>query len=125
MRGLTPDQVEQDLLRDEAIIAAARGRQLATLAIANQMQLPTADGCKSMTEWIAGRLDVSRETASRLTSTAARMADAPGLIGSLLMGEVTFDRAEALSRIPADDRNGWHEGVDIQGLRRVAARHRE
>jgi hypothetical protein len=77
-----------------------------------------------MTEWIAGRLDVSRETASRLTSTAARMADAPGLIGSLMMGEVTFDRAEALSRIPADDRDGWHEGVDIQGLRRVSARHR-
>lgn len=124
MRGLTPDQVEQHLLRDEAIIAAARGRQMAVLALANEMQLPTADGCKSMSEWVAGRIDVSRETAYRLTSTASRLADVPVLARSLVMGEITFDRAEALSRIPVDDQADWHEGVDVQGLHRIAARHR-
>ncbi|HSO50553.1 MAG TPA: hypothetical protein VLS86_08395, partial [Acidimicrobiia bacterium] len=124
MRGLTPDQVEQALLRDEAIIAAARGRQMAVLAVADEMQLPNADGCKSLTEWVAGRLDVSRETAYRLTSTKSRLADAPDLARDLSSGEISFDRAEALSRIPARDRADWHQGVDIQGLRRIAARHR-
>jgi hypothetical protein len=124
MRGLTPDQVEQALLRDEAIIAAARGRQMAVLALADEMQLPTADGCKSLTEWVAGRLDVSRETAYRLTSTKSRLADAPDLARDLSSGEISFDRAEALSRIPPRDRADWQQGVDIQGLRRIAARHR-
>jgi len=124
MGGLTPDQVEQALLRDEAIIAAARGRQIVALALVDQMQLPTADGCRSLAEWVAGRLDVSRETAYRLTSTKSRLADAPELARGLSNGSITFDRAEALSRIPAREQVDWHEGVDIQGLRRIAARHR-
>jgi hypothetical protein len=123
MSDLTPDQVEQSLLRDEAIIAAARGRQMAMLAVAAEMQLPTADGCRSMREWVAGRMDVAGETAYRLTTTAARLADAPDLVRSLRDGELTFDRVEALSRIPAGERGDW-DGLDIQGLRRVAARHR-
>jgi hypothetical protein len=124
MRGLTPDQIEQDLLRDEAIIAAARGRQMATLALVDQMQLPTADGCRSLREWVAGRLDVSSETAHRVASTAARLADAPDLSRALEDGVITFDRAEAMSRIPVAERADWLRGVDIQGLRRFAARHR-
>jgi hypothetical protein len=125
MRGLTPDQVEQALLADEAIIAAARGRQMAHLALADQMQLPLADGCRSLKEWAAGRLDVSAETAYRLASTARRIQDAPDIAFSLEKGEVTFDRAEAMSRIPADSRADWHLGLDIQALRRIAARHRQ
>ncbi len=124
MRGLTPDQVEQALLRDEAIIAAARGRQMATLLLADRMQLPLADGCKSLAEWVAGRLDIASGTATRLTSTAHRLADAPGLAEQVMEGAISFDRAEAMSRIPPEDRAGWQLGVDIRGLRRIAARHR-
>lgn len=124
MRGLTPDQVEQALLADEAIIAAARARQMANLALADRMQIPLADGCRSLKEWTAGRLDISSETASRLTSTAHRLQDAPGLASSLARGEITFDRAEVMARIPAESRAEWHLGVDIQGLRHIAARHR-
>ena len=124
MRGWTADQVEQALLADEAIIAAARARQLANLALAAQMQLPIADGCRTLKEWVAGRLDVSLETAYRLSSTAHRIADDPGLARALLNGEITFDRAEVMSRIPIEDRADWQAGVDINGLRRIAARHR-
>jgi hypothetical protein len=124
MRGTTPDQVEQILLAEESIIAAARGRQMAALALAAQMQLPTADGCKSMREWVAGRLDLSSETAYRLTSTATRLSDEPELARRLVDGELSFDRAEALARIPREARGPWLEGLDIHGLRRVAARHR-
>lgn len=124
MRGLTPDQVEQALIRDEAIIAAARGRQMAMLALADQMQLPIADGCRTTREWVAGRLDVAPETAYRLASAAKRLADAPDLARRMSDGEITFDRAEAMSRIPNADRADWQLGVDIQGLRRIAAHHR-
>ncbi|MGH8947914.1 MAG: HNH endonuclease, partial [Acidimicrobiia bacterium] len=124
MRGSTPDQVEQALLADEAIIAAARARQMANLALADRMQLPLADGCRSLKEWAAGRLDLATETASRLTSTARRIQGEGDLVRSLERGEFTFDRAEVMSRIPAASRADWHAGVDIQSLRRIAARHR-
>jgi hypothetical protein len=124
MRGLTADQIEQQLLADEAIIAAARARQLANLALADRMQLPIGDGCRSLKEWAAGRLDVSTDTAYQLVTTARRLLDAPDIARQLARGEITFDRAEAMSRIPAEHRSEWQFGLDIQGLRRVAARHR-
>lgn len=124
MRGSTPDQLEQELLADEAIIAAARARQLVNLALADQMQLPLADGCRTLKEWAAGRLDIAPDTAYQLTSTARRLLDAPDLAAQLARGDITFDRAEVMSRIPSEHRSGWHLGVDIQGLRRIAARHR-
>lgn len=124
MRGLTPDQVEQELLADEAIIAAARARQVVNLALADQMQLPMADGCRTLKEWAAGRLDIAPETAYQLTSTARRLIDAPDIAEQLARGDITFDRADAMSRIPSEHRSQWQLGVDIQGLRRIAARHR-
>jgi HNH endonuclease len=124
MRGLTADQIEQQLLADEAIIAAARARQLTYLALADRMQLPLADGCRTLKEWAAGRLDVSIDTANQLAATARRLVEAPDIARQLAQGEISFDRAEAMSRIPAEHRDDWHYGVDIQGLRRIAARHR-
>jgi hypothetical protein len=73
---------------------------------------------------MAGRLDVSSETASRVASTAVRLTEAPDLARALENGEITFDRAEAMSRIPVAEQADWLRGVDIQGLRRLAARHR-
>lgn len=124
MEGLTPDQVEQILIEEEANIARSRARQMAALRAADAMQLPTADGCKSMREWVAGRLDVSPETAYLLTSTANRLIDAPQLSRELITGEITFDRASATSRIPADKRDHRLLALDIQGLRRTAAHHK-
>lgn len=124
MWGLTPDQVEQALLEDERIIARARARQMATLVVADVMQLATADGCGSMREWVAGRLDISVETAARLTAAARRLEDQPEIAGQLLTGEITFDRAEAMSRIPEAHHDERLQGVDIRGLHQIAARHR-
>jgi hypothetical protein len=124
MRGLTPDQVEQALLADEAVIAAARARQMANLAIADRMQLPLTDGCRTLKEWTASRLDVSLDTAYQLTTTARRLLDATDIAHQLAAGDITFDRAEAMSRIPSEHRTEWHRGIDIEGLRRIAARHR-
>ena len=124
MEGMTPDQLEQRLVELEATVARARAEQMMLLQMADAYQLPTADGCRNMREWVAGRLDVSRETAYALTTTARRLMDSPELSRSLAEGAVTFDRAEATSRIPAIHHDDSLRGLDIQGLRRVAARHR-
>jgi hypothetical protein len=124
MRGWTPDQVEQGLLAEERIIAQARARQMALLGLADAMQLPTADGCRTMREWVAGRLDISVESATRLTATANRLREHPTVAHQLEEGEITFDRAEALSRIPDIEANDRLAGVDIRGLHRLAALHK-
>ena len=124
MRGITPDQVEVGLREEQANIDKSLARQLAWIQIADAMQLPTADGAKSMKEWVGGRLDVSPETASRLSATARRLTDSPEVARRLAEGDITFDRAEATSRIPLDHQRESLKGIDIQGLRRLAAKHK-
>lgn len=124
MVGITPDQVEQALREEEANVARARARQMAWIEVARSMQLPTADGTASMREWLSGRLDISPDTARRLSATAKRLADRHDIARDLVDGEVSFDRAEAESKIPAHKAEAWHRGIDIRGLHRLAARHR-
>jgi hypothetical protein len=124
MWRLTPDQIEQELQLEEENIARSRGRQMMLLRAADTMQLPTADGCRSLREWAAGRLDISVDTASRLAATSRRIEAAPEIAKLLLAGDITFDRAEALSRIPEADHDDGLQGVDIRGLHQIAARHR-
>lgn len=124
MRGMTPDQVEAVLVEEEANIARSRARQMAMLQLADAMQLPTADGCRSLQEWATGRLDVAPETAARMVRTARRLADTPQLARRLAEGEIGFDRAEVSSRIPPSEDPDRLEGLDIPALRRLAAKHR-
>ena len=84
----------------------------------------TADGCRSLTEWVAGRLDVSRETASSMVRTARHLKDTPDTAHQLRDGYITYDRAEATARIPVEHHENGLLSFDIAGLRRIAARHR-
>ncbi len=125
MEGITPDQVESAIREEEAAIARARARQIAWIRLADAMQLPSADGSRSMREWLAGRLDISSERARKLAATARRLEDSAELSQALAKGDITFDRAEAASRIPVELQTPQLRGLDINGLRRVAARHRQ
>lgn len=97
---------------------------MAAIQLADAMQLPTADATKSMAEWLAGRLDIAPETARRLAAASKRIADSPELANELARGEVTFDRAEATSKIPPESQDRGLKGLDIAGLRRLAAHHK-
>jgi hypothetical protein len=72
-----------------------------------------------MSEWTAATLDVGIETAQTLVRTMRRISDRPDLQQALASGEATFDRVEAVSRIPEDV--GLWEHVDVAGVRREAA----
>jgi HNH endonuclease/Domain of unknown function (DUF222) len=81
------------------------------------------DGYRSMVDWTAARADVSPETARSLCWTASRLADAPEVAEQLSAGEISFDRAERLARLPATHRKD-HQGYDISGLCRLVADHK-
>ncbi|MPZ54187.1 MAG: hypothetical protein GEU79_15900, partial [Acidimicrobiia bacterium] len=64
---MTSAQLETVLVEAEAGVARLRLLQTAALRTAAQRQIPTADGCKSLSEWAASRLDVSSDTAKTLS----------------------------------------------------------
>ena len=116
---LTQDQKEGILLDAEAVIARLRGIQLELLQDLDRCQVATADGCRSLSEWATARLDLHPESAKSLVRTMRRTVERPDLREALGAGEISFDRVEALSRIP--DNVGLLERLDVAGVRRVAA----
>ena len=96
----TTDRLEQELIADEAGRSRLAGKDLAILEELDSRQVATGDGCRSLSEWTASRLDVSSETAKSLVRTMRRTSHRPELREGLASGEISFDRAEALSRIP-------------------------
>jgi len=94
----------------------------------DRRQAPTAAGCRSLGEWVAGRLDVSRETARDLVATTHRLEDLPDVEEAVATGAIGFDRAVAVGRFADRDDNldllNDMAGYDIAGIRSLAAKRR-
>ena len=71
IRTASIDHIERQLTRSESVIARARVSQMVLLREVDRRQGALAAGCRSLREWVAGRLDVSPETARDLVSTNA------------------------------------------------------
>ena len=65
------DRIERQLLRSECVIARERASQMVLLREVDRRQGALAAGCRSLGEWVAGRLDVAPETARDLVLTNA------------------------------------------------------
>jgi hypothetical protein len=103
----------------QAEISRLTSEHLLDLEEFDYRQVATADGCRNLSEWVTARLDVHPDTAKALVRTMRRTADRPDLRDALAAGEISFDRMEALSRIPEDV--GFLEHLDVAGVRREAA----
>jgi hypothetical protein len=120
---LTSDNLDQIIIQGELEIARIRARQMAAIQTQRSAETHVRDGYRSIVDWAAARADVSHQTARKLCWTSSRLQHAPDLAEALLRGEITFDRAEQLSKLPEGKRQD-HEYVDIAQLRRRAALHR-
>jgi hypothetical protein len=122
------DEIERQLLRSESVIARERASQMLLLREVDRRQMPSAAGCRSLREWVAGRLDVAPETARALVATTHRLDDLPDVQEAVETGEIGFDRAVAVGRFSGRDDNldllGDLAGFDIAGIRRLAAKRR-
>lgn len=117
---LSIDQREQRLIAAERAIARLRELQMQDLAELDVAQVATADGSRSLSEWVSGRLDQGIDTARTLVRTMRRLQDRPDLQDRLADGAASFDRIEALSRISDDI--GLMEWADVSTVRREAAK---
>ena len=119
---VSTDQLELQLVEDERLIGRLRARQLAVLSELDVRQVAMVDGSRSLSEWLAARMDTSPDTAKTLVRTMRRMSERPDLTNALARGGVTFDRVEALSRLSdreSDDLLLW---TDVAGVHREAAK---
>src|SRR5919106_3662175 len=117
---LTTDELEQRVVAAERLIGQLRGQQLQDLEELDRRQVATGDGCKSLSEWVAARLDLSLDSASSLVRTMRRTAHRPQLREALASGEVSFDRVEALSKI--SEEVGLLGHLDISGVLHEASK---
>ena len=123
------DAIERSLADGEASIARVRRSQMVLIREADRRQAPLADGCRSIVEWVTGRLDVAPETAKALVVTSRRLEALPSVEASIDDGLISFDRTVAVARIsdPSEDETIIDElsVYDVGGIRRlVSNRHR-
>ena len=116
---LSTDELEQRLTRSRAIQSQLVAGDLEVLEELDRRQVATGDGSRSLSEWVSSRVDVAPETAKTLVRTMRRTASRPQLRNALADG-ASFDRVEALSRIP--DSVGLMEWADINRVRAEAAK---
>ncbi len=60
-QGWTPDRIEGELVRLEAMVSRIRAVQARLVDEAGRQRLPFQDGARSLVDWTAGRLDITRE----------------------------------------------------------------
>ena len=125
LEQVSSDELLGRLRSEETLIAQGRARQIELIRALDARQTATADGCTSMVEWVAGRIDVAPETAKTLVATAKRLETRAGLGDVLAEGEATFDRIVEVARYASagselDDLLDSY-GSDIAGLRHKAA----
>ena len=122
------DVLEGELIALEGLVVRARARQAELLAELDVAQVAAMDGCRSMLEWAAARLDVTHDTARRLVWAAKGFAEWGDVRVAAEAGEVSFDRAEATLALHASgaapDVVAHSFRLDLAGVRRLAARHR-
>lgn len=116
------DAAEQSLITAEAQIGMLRAIQMDAIEFLDQAQVATADGARTLADWVAAKADVSPVTARDLVRTTRRTEGRPELRETLLEGEATFDRVVAASKITADSTEPLFRHLDVAGVRREAAR---
>jgi len=125
---VTIDALEQELVACERIIGRLRAHQLGLMVRLDAAQVPQMDGSRSMLEWVAARCDTSHDTARMLTQAMRQFAEQEEISAGLTRGDVSFDRALATARLANSgaDRELVEASrrFDIDGIGRLAARHR-
>lgn len=90
---LPTDTLEQQLVANRELKSRVEAEQLDILEELDSRQVAVGDGYRSLSDWVAARLDVSFDTARALVRTMHRLVDRPDLRDALSSG-VSFDRVE-------------------------------
>jgi hypothetical protein len=91
------DQLEAAVIARQAQISQLWAQQVADLRDLDRYQIDTADGARTMGDWVSSHLDLSHQTSSRLMTVVR--ADDPEIDAALESGTWGLDRAALLVRL--------------------------
>ena len=91
------DSWQEELLAVEAQIGRLRFRQVQLIRNLDRFQVDTAQGARTMGDWTSAQLDVSSQTAGRLTQIAHHQH--PEIDEAMAQGRWGLDRAAALTKL--------------------------
>ncbi len=91
------EELKAGIVVDEAEISAIRARQIARLRRLDTLQVDTADGARTMADWVSATLDVSPQTSGRLMRIAR--SEQPDIEDRMTSGEFGADRAAFLCQL--------------------------
>jgi len=95
--GLEVEELTGDILLRETEISRLRGEQMALLRKADRLQVNTADGDRTMADWVVANLDLSPQTAGRMMGIAR--SHQPDIERAMASGEYGVDRASFLCHL--------------------------
>jgi hypothetical protein len=100
--------------------------QIEALKHLDVAQVSSAAGHRSLHDWVSATLDMSHQTAGSLIQASRAMALITAT--ALVDGEIGFERSVEETRLNICDatpeRIGASRGLDLAGVRKLAARHR-
>ena len=108
------DAWQEELVSVESEIGRLRYRQVELIRRLDRFQVDTAEGARTMGDWAAAHLDVSRQTATRLTQLAHHPDSE--IEQAMAEGRWGLDRAAALTKL----RNA---GIDSDEFGKVAGEY--
>jgi hypothetical protein len=119
----TVDSWEQELVARQRGHHELWARQIEALRHLDLAQVDLVDGCRSLVDWVASRLDVPHSTARDLVLLAkANDVEVDGLLAA---GEIGLDRAIAIVRLrqagASADVVSQSFGFDLAGIGRLTA----
>ncbi len=120
LSAITGDQLETELIRLEQLVARIRQTQTRLISEADRRQQPLADGCRTLIDWVASRLDVTHHTARDLVTLTRNETE--GLSGWSFDRQVALTRLAAVKNEPVDPQDLAR--FDLTGIRRLVAHHR-
>ncbi len=123
-----PDEMREELHALEAKVSELRLRQAVIINELDKVNTAAADGHRSMPEWVAAELDMTRSAATELVYAGRHLGKHRPVNFRLADGVISFDRAVATMRLAeagADASTVTHSAsLDLAGVGRLTARQR-
>jgi hypothetical protein len=140
---VSTDEIDEAIDHFSGLVSAGWGQICSLIRVVDVRQSWMADGARSLTDWVAGRLRVRHQTARQLVGVARRLTDLPVLASKFECGGLSLDEVDAISRMvtpeteadviaevsglsnPALDRRARrHQGVSVEEERTLWERRR-
>jgi hypothetical protein len=127
-KSVTNDEIDEAFDQFSSLASAGLARVCELIGEVDGRQSWMEDGATSLIDWVAAKLRVRHNTASRLVAVSRRLLDLPLTTEQFANGELSFDQVDALSGMATPDSEAdlleRATSISSAALDRIARRRR-